>query len=151
MTTTTLVPVRRESRDPWDVGGDLGRVFDSPWELHPRRSLREGLWHPTMDIYNRKDELVVELELPGLKESDLDVSIEEDHLIVEGTRSRFTEYKEEELYFSERSYGGFHRIVHLPTSVDADSAQARFSEGVLTIALPKKVREGGKKIEVTSS
>jgi len=104
-----------------------------------------------MDIYNRNEEIVVELELPGLKESDLDVSIEEDHLIVEGSRSRSTEYKEEESYFSERSYGGFHRIVHLPASVDADSAQARFSEGVLTITLPKKVREGGKRIEVTSS
>jgi HSP20 family protein len=112
--------------------------------------VREGLWHPTMDIHNRPEEILVEMELPGVKKEELDLTIEENHLIVEGTRSRSAEYKEEDEYYSERLYGAFHRIVHLPANVDAGHAEAKFSDGVLVIRLPKVKREGGTKIGIKS-
>lgn len=147
--TATLVPVRRETRDPWDLASDLDRLFDTALGGTSARGLREGLWHPTMDVFNCKDMLVVELELPGLKRSDVDISIDDDHLIVEGTRNRSTDYKEEERYFSERPFGGFHRIVHLPTSVDADGTTAELKNGLLIVKMPKAKREGGQKIKIS--
>jgi len=149
---TTMVPIRRETRDLWDVAGDLERVLDSPFDLDllPSMRVREGLWHPTMDIHNRPEEILVEMELPGVKKEELDLTIEENHLIVEGTRSRSAEYKEEDEYYSERLYGAFHRIVHLPANVDAGHAEAKFSDGVLVIRLPKVKREGGTKIGIKS-
>jgi HSP20 family protein len=145
-----LIPIRRQARDLWDVAEDLNRVFDAPMDLDllSPTGIREGLWHPTMDVYNRAEELVVELEVPGVKKEDLDLTIEESHLIVEGKRTRSAEYKEDDRYFAERAFGGFHRIVHLPVNVDAGRAEARFAEGVLTIRLPKTKREGGTKIGI---
>jgi HSP20 family protein len=67
---------------------------------------------------------------------------------VEGTRKRPDQDKPENRYYSERAYGGFHRIVHLPTSVDAENVQANLRNGVLSVSLPKRVRGGGKKVEI---
>jgi HSP20 family protein len=146
--TTTLVPVRREMSDLWDVASEMDRLFDSPFELLPRMAVREGLWHPTLDVYNRPQELIVELELPGVKMEDLDLRVEENHLILEGTRRRAEEYKEEDRFYTERLFGAFHRVIHLPSDVDADRVEARFSEGLLTIRLPKTGRAEGKKIDI---
>ena len=147
---TTLVPIRRETRDLWDVAEDLERVFDAPFDvdLLPSSRVREGLWHPTMDVYNRPEEILVELEVPGVRKEELELTIEENHLIVEGKRNRSVEYKEEDQYYRERLYGGFHRIVHLPANVDAERSEAKFSDGVLVIRLPKVKREGGTKIGI---
>jgi len=146
----SLLPIKRRTGDLWSVADEMDRMLDT-WYRWPSTSIvREGLWHPTVDVYNRQNDILVELELPGLTKAEVDVSVEEDHLVVEGSRSRSTEYKEEDQYYSERVYGGFHRVVHLPTSVDADNAKASLSNGLLSITLPKKKREGGKKIKLES-
>ena len=120
---TTMVPVRRDTRDIWDVADEMDRVFDSPFELLPRMRVREGLWHPTMDIHNRPHELLVELELPGVTMEDLDLTIQENHLILEGSRRRSEEDKEDERFYSERLFGAFHRVVHLPAEVEGPLAR----------------------------
>ena len=147
---TTLVPVRRETGNLWDVASDLESVFDVMPEIEGGRITREGLWHPTMDVYNRKNEVVIELEVPGLEPDQVDITVQENHLIVEGTRKHFTEFDEDERFYSERLYGSFHRVVHLPASVDDKNAKAQISNGLLIIRLPKKPREGGTRISVTS-
>lgn len=145
---TTLLPVRRVENDLWDIAGEMDRLFDSPFEVMPQFARREGLWHPTVDIYNRPDEMLVELELPGVKMEDLDLRIEESHLILEGTRKRAEEYKTEDQLYSERMFGSFHRVIHLPSEVDADRIEARLIEGLLVIRLPKVKRTEGKKIDI---
>lgn len=147
----SLLPIKRRTGDIWNIADEMDRILDTWYRLPSTSIVREGLWHPTMDIYNRNGEIVVELELAGLKEKDVDVSVEEDHLIVEGTRSRSTEYKEGESYYSERAYGTFHRVVHLPVSVDTDKAKASFKDGLLVVTLPKKERERGKKIKLETN
>ena len=145
---TSVVPVRRESKDLWDVAGEMQRVFDSPFELLPQMAIREGLWHPTVDMYNRPHELVVELELPGVRVEDLDLRIEENHLVLEGTRRRSEEYKEEDRFYTERLFGAFHRVIHLPSEVDPAQVEARFSEGMLVIRMPKAQRDKKSSIEI---
>jgi HSP20 family protein len=119
------------------------------WFGGPRhRKVTQGLWHPTIDIYDRADDIVAELELPGLDAKNVDVSVEDDHLIVEGRRQRNGQYADEEQYYTERAYGGFHRIVHLPTSVDPDKVIADLKDGILTVTLPKKERAKAKKVKL---
>lgn len=149
----SLLPIVR--RRP----GDLARLFDDmdqlvdrdPWYGFPSSLVvREGLWHPTVDIFNCGDNLVVELELPGIKEGDISVSVEQDHLVVTGSRSQTGEQKEGDRYYAERSYGEFHRVIHLPVGVDADKVTASLKDGLLTVTLPKQKKESGRKVKVES-
>jgi HSP20 family protein len=147
---SSLPIVRRAPRGLSHVVEDLNRLMDlDAWYgFPPSLAVNEGLWHPTMDIYNRGDNLVVELEIPGIEEEDIDISIEQDHLIVKGSRKQSSEHKEGDRYYTERSYGEFHRVVHLPASVDEDKVTASLKEGLLTITLPKTKKEAGKKVKV---
>ncbi len=145
-----LLPIRRVSADMSSMLDEMNRMMDAWFGQPSRATVREGLWHPTIDVYNRADDVVVELELPGIKVKDVNIFVEEDHLMVEGTRSRSGAYKKEDQYYLERAFGGFHRVIHLPVSVDPDNAKATYSEGVLGITLPKTTRAKGKKIEVAA-
>lgn len=149
MSTTTKLPeVRKETRDLWDVAGDLDRVFDSPFELLPAMSAREGLWHPTMDVYNHATEIVVELELPGIRMEELELRIEEGHLILEGSRKSVEKKRVDDRLYTERLFGAFHRIVHLPCEVDESKVEAKLTDGILTIRMPKAKRAPGKTIRI---
>lgn len=146
-----ILPVLRKTEDLWDVAGELDRFFDSPMDMLPRMTTREGLWHPAMDVYDLPSEVVAEIELPGIRMEDLSLRVEAGHLILEGTRKRTAQYKDEERLYEERTVGRFHRVIHLPSDVDAEHAEARLVDGVMTIRLPKIKREEGRKIEIKAS
>jgi HSP20 family protein len=152
MNVTTTLPIRREKGDLWDVGGELDRLFDTSLDFLPAMTtVREGLWHPTMDVYDLANEIMIEFELPGMKMEDLCLQIEESHLVLEGNRKRSEKHKEEDRFYMERMFGKFHRVVHLPSDVDADCAEARFADGLLTVRLPKVKRVEGKKIDIKAA
>lgn len=141
----STLPVRRlgsmlDLTDEFDDMLSPWASWTSPYMVH------DGFWHPATNVYNRKEEIVVELELPGIDEKDIDVSAEADELIVTGTRNRPKEYRDEEEYASERSYGKFHRIIRLPNTVDTDGVKASFKAGLLTVTLPKREKARGKRI-----
>jgi HSP20 family protein len=108
----------------------------------------EGVWHPAVDVYDREDQIVIQVELPGMKGQDVSVSLDRNHLIIEGTRKRVEEFREEEIYYRERPMGDFHRIIHLSHDVDADATGARYEDGLLTVTLAKSTRARGKKIDI---
>jgi len=124
----------------------LWRAFAGKFPFGPPA---EGLWHPTVDVFDRDDELVVEVELPGMKGQRMDVCVEHEHLIIEGTRSRAEGFKERESYYCERPMGRFHRVIHLPCAVDEAAIVARYQDGLLTVALPKAGRRRARKIEIS--
>jgi HSP20 family protein len=109
---------------------------------------REGVWHPTVDVYEQGEQVVVLVELPGMKGQQMDVSIEEEHLVIEGARERSQEYTEEDAYYCERPYGSFRRVIHLPYSVDESDVSARYADGLLVVTLPKAGRVRARKIEI---
>ena len=110
---------------------------------------KEGVWHPPVDVYEKEDRIVVEVELPGMAGQQMDVSIDQDHLVVEGCRQRAGEHKDEESYYCERAVGDFHRVVHLPTRVDEESVVAQYEDGVLTVTLPKAAGVMPRKVEIS--
>jgi HSP20 family protein len=89
-------------------------------------------------------------EMPGVEEKDIDVSINEDMLVLKGEKRQEKEEKGKNTYVSERSYGSFQRAFALPEGVDRGKIAADFSKGVLTVTLPKtpESQKQQKKIEI---
>jgi len=92
---------------------------------------------PRVDIIDRKEDLLVRAEMPGVKKEDLEITIEGDRLIIEAKREIEKEEKKEEFYRHEMAYGKFYRTVRLPVDVVIDKAKAELAEGILELHLPK--------------
>jgi len=138
----------RETPDMPDVPERISRLWRSLMGMPFLSLSKEGLWHPTANVYDRPEEIVVEIELPGMKGQQVDVSLEEEHLVVEGRRAE-PDYEQEELYYLERPTGDFHRVIHLPCSVDEAGTAATYDDGILTVRLPKAERAKARRIEIT--
>ena len=110
-----------------------------------------GAWSPHVDIFEEKDNLIVEAELPGLNREDFDVSVENNVLTLRGERKFEKTEKRDNFHRVERSYGSFTRQFTLPQTVTAEGATADFENGVLRIALPKREETKARKIEITGS
>jgi HSP20 family protein len=94
---------------------------------------------PRVDISDTDREYVVEADLPGVKEGDLDISVSKDGLLtIKGKRESFDEQKKRNYYRMERSYGSFERIIALPDNCDSNKVDASFQNGILSIKIPKK-------------
>ena len=106
-------------------------------------------WTPVGDVYETNDTLVVSLEIPGVEQSDVDVKIDRDDLVVEGTRSMQREASGERFHRVERSYGKFSRRFRLPSSVDRGGIQAVLRDGLLSVTLPKRADAGPVQLKVS--
>jgi len=105
---------------------------------------------PSIDIYQDKDNVIIEAPLAGVDPEKVKVVIENDVLIIEGDSHKQSEVDEENYYRKEVRYGSFHRAVALPTSVIGDKAKAEYEDGILKITVPRveKVKPKSVKIEV---
>ena len=110
-----------------------------------------NLGGPAVDIEDRDNEVIVSAELPGLDKKDFDVEVEADRLILRGEKKASKEKKEGNYFYSETSYGSFHRVIPLPAEVDRDKADATYKHGVLTVTLPKTEEAKGRRIAVKVS
>jgi len=95
-------------------------------------------WRPSVDVMEQKDSFLIATELPGMREKDFQVKVEENLLTLSGEKIK--ENKEEDDQFSrrERIYGRFERSFRLPENVNTDKISASFIQGVLTVEIPKK-------------
>ncbi len=108
---------------------------------------------PRADVVETDEGVEVTIELPGLEEKDIEVTLSEDSLTVKGEKKLEHEEKMKGYYLSERSYGAFQRTIPLPPGVDTDKAEAVFKNGVLTVKIPTspEAREKVKRIEVKTA
>ena len=92
------------------------------------------------------------MDLPGVAEGDIDVSLHEGVLTVKGEKHSERKEEDEDYFFSEREYGRFQRTFRLPADAKGDGVAADFSNGVLKITVPKmaEVKEASKKIRVNA-
>jgi len=111
--------------------------------------MRWGLM--ALDVREEENQFVVELEAPGLEKEDFDVTVEDHRLIVTGTKRYENERKEGDMRITERAFGSFQRVIPMSERVTAEGAHASYKRGVLTLAIPKAVPPGAKKISVVSS
>ncbi len=105
-------------------------------------------WSPSVDIFERGEELVLRAELPDVRQEDLDVKVEDKILTLHGEKRRDESVKDEHYHRVERSYGSFTRRFSLPSTIDTASIQATYKNGVLEVVLPKAEAARPKQIEV---
>jgi len=143
----------------WTPSKDMERLFEEffedPFLTGLRRRLPmwkrfkefEGIW-PAVDMVDKKDEIVVKAEVPGVEKDDMNISLTENTLTIKGETKKEKETKEEDYYYSERSYGSFARTLTLPEKVQTDQVKANFKNGILEIHLPKSPEAKPKEIKV---
>ena len=134
---------------------DPFRVMDSLLRWEPagkaRRAETMPMFAPLFDVKETADSYLYKADLPGVKESDLDISLVGNRLTVSGKRE-VDERQEGETYFLvERSYGSFSRTFTLPDSADTQHVKAELKDGLLTVVLPKRVESQPRKISVYGS
>jgi HSP20 family protein len=103
---------------------------------------------PAVDVYEDEEKVMLKLEVPGIEEKDLDVSVENHTLTVKGERKFAGEEKEENFHRIERRYGSFYRAFTLPTTVDTEHIAANYNAGVLKLELKKKPEAQPKQIVI---
>lgn len=111
-------------------------------------ALTTAAFAPPVDIYEDEHKIVLKLEVPGLKESDLDIQLENNVLTVKGERKFEKEEKEENFHRIERRYGSFFRSFSIPNTVNPESVKASYDAGVLRLELEKRAEAKPKQIKV---
>ncbi len=130
---------------------EIDRLFEAPLAALSGPSQLLSGWAPALDVFENKDSLVVKTELPGMKKEDINVSFQDGALTISGERKGQENYEDAEVYRSERFVGRFQRTVTLPTPVNGDKVKAHYTDGVLTITLPKTEEAKPKQINVNVS
>jgi HSP20 family protein len=106
-------------------------------------------WTPVVDVYEDKENFVVQAELPGLKRENIEVSLHDGTLTLSGVRNAEPRPEGAEVYRAERYVGRFQRALVLPTTVASDKVKAGYTDGVLTVTLPKTEEAKPRKIDVS--
>jgi HSP20 family protein len=124
-----------------DIQGEVNRLFDNflGRPVPAAAAAAAGrTWLPPVDMHETKDDLVLKVEVPGVREKDVAVSITGDLLTIRGERPwSEDEGRDQKLLHVERVYGQFERLIQLPMAVQADKVKATYRDGVLEIRLPK--------------
>ena len=127
---------------------DINRAFDTYFGVRPRTAVPERTWAPPIDVYETRDDLVLAVELPGVQERDIHLSMTGDVLSLRGQRGIAAEAREENYHRIERWSGTFERHVQLPIPVQADKIRASYRDGVLEIRLPKQEEVKPREIKI---
>ena len=146
------VTAYQPSREMEEVGRRFEDVFGRPllpgiWRVLPSE---EMVWAPAIDVLEKEDQFLVKVELPGVKEEDVNVTVAGGTLTIEGEKKADSEVKKKGYYYRETSYGSFSRSITIPSTVDANKIEANYDKGVLEITLPKAPEVKPKKITVAA-
>jgi len=152
MANRRLIPWRRRGDSSLDVRRDrdsflsmqdeMNRMFEDFFEKpFGARSLRalEGLedFTPSLDVFETEKEISIQVELPGMEEKDIDISVHNNVLTVSGKKENEEIEKGKSFYRRERSFGSFRRSVELPEEVDEDKIEATYKNGILNVVVEK--------------
>lgn len=156
-------PLREDYTYSHDLSRRISSVFESFFkDLRDCESFIPSLLNynddnnlkilPRIDISDNEREYIIETDLPGVKEEDLDISVSRDGILtISGQRECKEENKDRNYYSVERSYGVFERSLYLPQNYEINDIKASFKDGVLVVRVPKKepLIDEVKKIELS--
>jgi len=125
---------------------DLVERFFYGWPTFERTG--EELWAPRADVHETDKEVFVDLELPGIKKDEIKIEVKNDVLTISGERKQERKTETPEGSRIERHYGKFERSFSLPETVSVDKISAAYTNGVLTLTLPKTEKALPKEIKV---
>jgi len=150
--TRKSLTARRPQTRRQNLPGRLDNSFNQPFipSLWGGFVDTEAMWAPAIQVLEKEDKFVAKVELPGVHEEDVSVSVLGDMLVIEGEKEAESEVKKKGYSYSETSYGSFSRSIAIPSIVVVDKITANFDKGVLEIDLPKSVEVKPKKVNVTT-
>jgi len=125
--------------EPLNVLNDINKLFEQTFPLQntsDNSHVESAQWIPAVDIKEEDGTFQLYIDLPGMDKSDINISMENNVLTLQGDRKN--EKKKKEYYRLERSSGKFHRRFTLPETADEKKIAATMEKGVLTISIPKK-------------
>ena len=151
----------RPSQEPWSPFGgieslraEMDRLFNAFFGTMQPSGTSEALWYPQVDLLEHDQEFVLVADLPGMKQEDINITVENNILTLQG--KRLVEHRAENgqngyAHYSERAFGTFCRRFTLGAAVDADHITATYTAGVLEVHIPKTAAAQPKRIAVQAA
>ena len=132
---------------------DLQREVDSLFDQFFGRTdggdgSTSAVWSPSTDLVETDEDFRLHLDVPGMSTEDISINLQNRTLTVSGERASERTDESEEFVRVERAFGSFHRTFTLPDAVDADSIEASYDNGVLTVTVPKTEESTRRQIEI---
>ena len=143
-------------RGPWWLSAETWNELDenvrrrAAWPRGWSQQNEERTWAPSTDMYDRGEKILVKVELPGVPEEAIEISLEQGILTIRGEREEEEEIADESWFCCERPRGKFYRAIQIPAEVDVAAVTADYKDGVLAVTLPKHQEEQTRKIAVTT-
>jgi HSP20 family protein len=131
----------------WEPFDEFDRLLRDHPLMSTTRNAQVG-FDMAVDVYEDGNDIVAEMNVPGLKADDIDVEVEDTYLRIAGRREEVQEKKEKNHYAKEIRRGSFERVVQLPDKVEQEKVTAEYKDGVLKVKMPKKERTPDKKVKV---
>ncbi len=151
-TMTRFVPLRTPFEDVAVLQNRLNSIFNEfarPGIVNEEQAgAATASFVPPVDVYEDAQQVVLKLEVPGVKLEDLDIRLENQRLTVKGERRFEAQEKAENFHRIERRFGSFARSFTLPQTVDTEAVNAAYDAGVLTISLAKKAEAKPKQVKI---
>jgi HSP20 family protein len=151
MFTVTRKPVRDPMLDLlFNLERRMGKIFNEPLTFvdWATPELSTAAWVPVVDIFEEPEYLRIVAEIPGVKPENVNISVEDNLLTIQGTKEQVAEEKAEKVHRYERTYGAFERSFTLPGTVHAEAIKATYENGLLTLVLPKLEKAKARQIKL---
>ncbi len=130
-------------REMMNLRDAVDRIFDESLWRWPREMI-----YPAVNVRQTEKSVIVEADVPGVKEDEIEVEVHPDAVVIRGERKHEEETKEKDFYHKEVAYGSFSRAISLPAEVKAESAKAELKNGTLKITIPKVEAKKPKVVKV---
>jgi HSP20 family protein len=129
------------------LNNEINKIFND--NFVNRDLVKQGVWAPSVDVVETKEEYKVKVDLPGLLKEDIDVSLTDNILTIKGERKDLKEEGDDVTYYKkEITYGSFQRQVSLANTVDSENIKASYIDGVLEVKVPKTEKAKSRKISI---
>jgi HSP20 family protein len=139
----------RPFRSMVSIQDEMNKLFDDFFGRPlVRTEWTEGVWSPTVDVSEDKDNVIIKAEMPGVSKDDVRISVQDNVLTLKGEKKQEKEENDKNYHRIERSYGSFCRSFQLPTTVKTDKIKASYKGGVLSVTLPKTEEVKPKEIPI---
>lgn len=143
---------RRPMRNLFGLHNEMGRIFgDLLGSTENGTDMEDTPWMPVADICETENGFEIYAELPGVSESDVNISVTDNLLTIKGEKHQETETEGKNYHRVERRYGSFQRSFTLPRHIETDGIKAKFTDGVLTLEIPKAEVAKPTEISITTN
>ncbi len=137
-----LTPAFLSPLNQWEK--DMERVFRGP-------ATKEAIYTPACEIRDEEKQFTISLDVPGLKQEEIDIEVKDNRLHVTGERKTEVKTEQDQVVKTEKRYGKFTRVFSLPQHVNTEGIEAAYENGVVMIMIPKEVKTQSKKILISGS